>query len=82
MEWETQHSKSVISSQNTPRLNTKPIKPSRIFFFGGAGRVDLDKPTLKFIQKVKGTRTAKTTLKKHEIREVTLADFNLPQGHQ
>ena len=37
MEWETQHGKSVNSSPMTPRLNTKPIKPSRIFF-GGEGR--------------------------------------------
>ena len=29
------------------------------------GWVDLDKPTLKFTQKVKRTRTAKTTLKKN-----------------
>ena len=65
MEWETQHKENVSSSQMTHRFNTKPIKLQQDFLGVGGEQVDLDKPTLKFTQKVKGTRTAKTTLKKN-----------------
>ena len=82
MEWETQHSKNVTSSQMTYRSNTKPIEP-RIFLGGGVGRrVDLDKPTLKFIPKVKGTRAAATTWKKNRVRGGTQAALTSPQGSQ
>lgn len=56
-----------------------PTKPQQDFF-----GVDIDKPILKFIWQVKGTRIAKTTLKKkNEIGGVTLPDFkNLPQRYQ
>ena len=53
------------------------------FFLGGVGRrVDLDKPTLKFIPKVKGTRAAATTWKKNGVRGGTQAALTSPQGSQ
>lgn len=37
--------------------------------------VDIDKIILKFILKVRGTRIAKTILKKEKVKGITLLDF-------
>ena len=72
MDWKTQHTKDVISLKLMYRFNLIPTKISTWFF------INIDKLVLKFMWKGKGSKLARTILKKKTIvGGIKLSDFNI-----
>lgn len=66
IDWKVQHIKDVNPSQMTYSFNAVPIKTPARFF------VDIDKIIIKFTWKRKGTRIAKTVLKRKSGRNYSI----------